>query len=445
MGVGMATGNTAQVDIDRDEEYARSLEQQFQDERVARGMQERENASRSGAAVAAAREADGEAVRRTRTCTVRYMLCRVFLPAAGLVAIVWTLLALAFPHVIQPFLDPDDLPPFFTDNWGAGWGVGDGPAGEGYYGPYQKWMSPPATKDKTGLHLPVVNALTEEWFGYFSEAVIDWQAGPPSSVKLTVRVSEFPEPECKHVKGIMKVCNGNYGRTQWTGLNEVVFQNSHIISSTAKMNEFYLRNSGVDERQYVMCHEMGHGFGLPHRDEDPMNADIGSCLDYTSRPANNRGPDSVDYTNLADLYGTLPGSDDGGAVSEAEAGSDGKRTMDKGGGGNSGTTSDGVVTAANGKGGGAHGGRRKTREQEREPAAAVVADSLENLSALDRDRDDGRRRWREGGGEGGDGGGRRPGKEGRRGVRTLLHRSDRGEAYEIDLGDGQRKVVSVLY
>lgn len=55
-----------------------------------------------------------------------------------------------------------------------------------------------------------------------------------------------------------------------------------------------------------MCHEIGHGFGLPHRDEIPNNPDLGSCLDYTYRFENNVHPDSsVDFDNLKNLYGVI--------------------------------------------------------------------------------------------------------------------------------------------
>jgi len=55
-----------------------------------------------------------------------------------------------------------------------------------------------------------------------------------------------------------------------------------------------------------MCHELGHGFGLPHRDEVPNNPDLGSCLDYTFRFENNMHPDSVvDFDNLKNLYGVI--------------------------------------------------------------------------------------------------------------------------------------------
>lgn len=106
----------------------------------------------------------------------------------------------------------------------------------------------------------------------------------------------------------MKVCNKKYGRTGWTGLNEVYFEGAFIAASVAKMNESYLKASGTSkaEKLFVMCHEIGHGFGLPHRDEIANNADLGSCLDYTYRFEKNKRPDTViDFQNLEKQYGKI--------------------------------------------------------------------------------------------------------------------------------------------
>jgi hypothetical protein len=79
-----------------------------------------------------------------------------------------------------------------------------------------------------------------------------------------------------------------------------------IISSVAIMNDSYLRSKSDAQKLYVMCHELGHGFGLPHRDELTWNRDLGSCLDYTNNyPVNMRPDNSVDFANLSLLYGTF--------------------------------------------------------------------------------------------------------------------------------------------
>lgn len=74
------------------------------------------------------------------------------------------------------------------------------------------------------------------------------------------------------------------------------------------MNEFYLLNADYDERLYTMCHELGHGYGLPHTDENFNNKDQGNCLDYTNRPSNNLRPGLANCKRLLDMYGSIDGT-----------------------------------------------------------------------------------------------------------------------------------------
>lgn len=150
---------------------------------------------------------------------------------------------------------------------------------------------------------------------------------------------------------VLLLITGNYGDTGWLGINEVLksVPDQIIQSSVAKMNEYYLNNAGYDERLYTMCHEVrslswnqsfcrfmtddnhgflsdpcslgfcflrlsivhsqvGHGFGLPHTDENFNNADLGNCLDYTNRPKNNLRPGEYNCNRLKTMYGTVDGN-----------------------------------------------------------------------------------------------------------------------------------------
>jgi len=51
-----------------------------------------------------------------------------------------------------------------------------------------------------------------------------------------------------------------------------------------------------------MCHEIGHGYGLPHTDEDPYNKNQGDCLDYTDNPEENLLPGEVNFQKLKEVY-----------------------------------------------------------------------------------------------------------------------------------------------
>lgn len=51
------------------------------------------------------------------------------------------------------------------------------------------------------------------------------------------------------------------GDTKWRGINKILLTDGYIFASTAKMNEYYFTGtSDTDaQRQYTMCHEIGHG------------------------------------------------------------------------------------------------------------------------------------------------------------------------------------------
>jgi hypothetical protein len=81
-----------------------------------------------------------------------------------------------------------------------------------------------------------------------------------------------------------------------------VTMGTRVISSVAKMNEYYLNNADFAHRRFTMCHEIGHGFGLPHTDENPYNADLGNCMDYTDDPKQNLLPGDVNFQKLNEVY-----------------------------------------------------------------------------------------------------------------------------------------------
>jgi hypothetical protein len=136
----------------------------------------------------------------------------------------------------------------------------------------------------TGLKLTILNALEDVWNPYFYKAIEEWDDGDPDSLTLSTEIRPSPDFNCTSERGYIKVCNGNYGSTGWTGINRVVMGgNSNLLSSVARMNDYYFRsssssasysnedsvteskdgsNNDADSRQYTMCHEIGHGFGL---------------------------------------------------------------------------------------------------------------------------------------------------------------------------------------
>jgi hypothetical protein len=118
------------------------------------------------------------------------------------------------------------------------------------------WDNDYIDSDNGGLHLTLQNALDDTWQTEFDMAVADWQES--DALQLTAeRVAV--DYNCGQVDGVMVVCNANFGATGWVGINENSIMRGVIVSSVAKMNEYYLRNADFDHRRFTMCHEIGHG------------------------------------------------------------------------------------------------------------------------------------------------------------------------------------------
>jgi hypothetical protein len=168
-----------------------------------------------------------------------------------------------------------------------------------------RWESP----QQSGLELTVLNALTDDWQQAFQTAMSEWDDGQPDTLTLQSERVDV-DVECEPLTGLLKVCNGDYGETDWLGLNAILFdmERKWILMSTAKMNEFFLSRASAAQRQYTMCHEIGHGFGLPHWDENFYNRNMGNCMDYTSRPRSNQQPSASNFEFLKQLYGEVGGT-----------------------------------------------------------------------------------------------------------------------------------------
>jgi hypothetical protein len=267
------------VDDPDDIELAMKMQQEERDAALAAELarEDQESASRR----VSVREERRNERTTARRCTIR-RIAGVVIPVAVVAAVVVVALLIIGGQTNVPGI------PNIIDS--------DPNTGE-----FSAWNN-----DGNGLKLEVVNALQEQWYTAFSLALDDWENGEPDALTLTRTSSEY-DYNCDPIKGKLKVCNGNYGDTQWKGINQILLSNGWIISSVAKMNEFYLGDASFDQRRYTMCHEIGHGFGLPHTDENFYNKDLGNCMDYTNNPSVNKSPDTGNYEDLLRLYGSAEG------------------------------------------------------------------------------------------------------------------------------------------
>lgn len=156
-----------------------------------------------------------------------------------------------------------------------------------------------------GLRVTIINALSPDWHSTLDLAVTDWNSGQPDAIEITKEMGTHNK-DCDAPDGKVMVCNGDYGDSKWRGVNEAMLNpRGNMVSSTARMNEYYLFNMEEGAWQYTMCHELGHTLGLAHTDEIFDNPDLGNCMDYTNNLNANKHPDNSNYQTLYEIYGAI--------------------------------------------------------------------------------------------------------------------------------------------
>ncbi len=166
--------------------------------------------------------------------------------------------------------------------------------------------------------LTVVDSMVDtpagEWDRWLGEAMADWSGG---SAVLALAyeggdTSSGTRKRCPAVSGKVRACNAEYGRTGWLGLASIWASGSHIMQATAKMNDTYYNTATYNTpawRDFVVCQEIGHDFGLGHQDEGFGPPNLGTCMDYTSDPDGggdygpaNLQPDQHDYEMVDQIH-----------------------------------------------------------------------------------------------------------------------------------------------
>lgn len=172
------------------------------------------------------------------------------------------------------------------------------------------------------------DAVNSTWDPYLATTASDWSNVPAyesaiEDVLDAVIVPVTGKPTCKARSGQVVVCNAKYGNNGWLGLAQIWANGDHIVQALTKMNDTYFNQQKYNRpewRNMVMCQEVGHAFGLDHQDEDHDNANLGSCMDYTSDPSTNQHPNQHDYEQMALIYEHL---DDTTTLSPAAVASSG--------------------------------------------------------------------------------------------------------------------------
>lgn len=186
------------------------------------------------------------------------------------------------------------------------------------------WGSYHWPRTSTQVTLNVGNNVDSSWDQYLNEAIWDWN---PSAVIELAKVAGGTTPSsCQPTAGRIEACNGAYGSTGWLGIAQIWVSGGHITQAITKVNDTYFGQAQYNTpawRRLVMCQEIAHDFGLGHQDENHNNANLGSCMDYTSDPdggaggasstdPSNEHPNAHDFEQLLTIYSHTEGSGGGG-------------------------------------------------------------------------------------------------------------------------------------
>jgi hypothetical protein len=194
-----------------------------------------------------------------------------------------------------------------------------------------QWGSYKWESDGTPVTLTIGDNTGGLWTAHLGDAVLDWgvngangvntagQWTADSMLDLSVVTGNADQTNqnCTPETGNIEVCNDNYGNTGWLGIAGIWAsrgKNKSITRGYTKVNDYYFDAAPYntpDWRQMVMCQEVGHDFGLDHQDENFGNANLGTCMDYTSDPSTNTSPNQHDYDQLEAMYGGGDGGNGG--------------------------------------------------------------------------------------------------------------------------------------
>jgi len=152
--------------------------------------------------------------------------------------------------------------------------------------------------------LKVGDNVTSAWDGILNTTISDWSQS--TVLDLTKVTGGTRVKPCKPTTGRVEVCNASYGNNGWLGIAQIwITGGTHIVQGVTKVNDYYFNTPTYNTtawRNLVMCQEVGHTLGLDHQDENFNNANLGTCMDYTSNPGTNQHPNQHDYQQLATIY-----------------------------------------------------------------------------------------------------------------------------------------------
>ena len=169
------------------------------------------------------------------------------------------------------------------------------------------WGSYHWARTSNPFTLKVGDNVSSTWDDHLIGAIADWNA---STVLQLTKVTGGTKPKvCRPTSGQIEVCNASYGNTGWLGIAQIwITGGEHITQAITKVNDYYFSRAPYNTpawRQFVMCQEIGHDFGLDHQDENFTNPNLKTCMDYTNSPGDNQTPNLHDFAELEAIYAHL--------------------------------------------------------------------------------------------------------------------------------------------
>jgi hypothetical protein len=146
------------------------------------------------------------------------------------------------------------------------------------------------------------------WESHLSTAVSDWNRSTVLDYAVQWQSPLSKQRRCTSASGVVEVCNDTYGNNGWLGIAGISVSGTHITKGYTKLNDSYFNTSTYNKpewRRLVACQEIAHDFGLDHQDENFNNANLGTCMDYTSNPLgppDNTHPNQHDYDEISIIY-----------------------------------------------------------------------------------------------------------------------------------------------
>lgn len=158
-------------------------------------------------------------------------------------------------------------------------------------------------RTNTTFTLTLGDNVSPAWDSVLVTTSNDWSQS--TVLDTVVRPGGANPRNCRPTAGRVEVCNSTYGNNGWLGVAQVWISGSHITQGAVKLNDSYFNTSTYNTaawRNLVSCQEAGHTLGLNHQDENFSNANLGTCMDYTSNPGTNQRPNQHDYDQLVSIY-----------------------------------------------------------------------------------------------------------------------------------------------